>query len=130
MRLRPHHLMCIQFFTGHGYDERFTSHMKEVIGKLNDDTKITVIKGCDDICSHCPNMTDNTCTHNDKVSNLDRKVLENMADGSGNELTWKDAFKTVYDNILDTDMFDRICGECEWYELCKKIREERIKDNG
>ena len=130
MRLRPHHFMCIQFFTGHGYDERFTSHMKDVIGDLNDDSKITVTNGCDDICNHCPNMKNNTCIHEKKVSHLDRKVLENTAVCYGKELIWKDGVSLVYEHILKRDMFHKICGECEWYELCRKIREERIKDNG
>ena len=34
MQLRPHHLLCIQKFTGHGYDEPFTQHMTSIVSAL------------------------------------------------------------------------------------------------
>lgn len=122
--------MCIQFFTGHGYDERFTSHMEDVISRLNDDTKIIVNDGCDEICSHCPNMINNTCIYDNKVYSLDREVLNIAAIRYGQKLIWKDVIALINEHILDAGMLKKICGECEWYGLCEKIKEERIKDNG
>ncbi len=46
------------------------------------------------------------------------------------ELFPKEASSLVKEKILKTGMFDDICSECEWYELCKKIKDERRKDNG
>ena len=34
MYLRPHHLLCIQKFSGHGYHEDFTSHMQSIVTAL------------------------------------------------------------------------------------------------
>ena len=130
MRLRAHHLLCIQLFDGHGYDERFTSHMKDVIRDLTNETKITVIQECDDICSHCPNREENRCKSYKKVQNLDRNVIKATGISPEKELSPKEASSLVKEKILKTGMFDDICSECEWYELCEKIKDERRKDNG
>ena len=48
MNLRPHHLLCIQKFTGHGYSADFTAHMTAVVSELaeNPETAVTLAKGC------------------------------------------------------------------------------------
>ena len=76
VRLRPHHYLCIQFFTGHGYDERFTAHMEAVISELKDDSVIIVTKGCDEICSQCPHRTGGRCDDYDRVLYLDTQVMD------------------------------------------------------
>ncbi len=123
VRLRPHHLLCIQLFTGRGYDERFTAHMKNVIRELEADTGVLVTEGCDEICSQCPNRTGDGCDSGDRVLQLDRRVLESLGTDCGRELRWKDAAASVHDRILKTNVFDAICSECEWYALCRHIRE-------
>lgn len=34
MNFRPHHLLCIQKFTGHGYNADFTAHMKMIVSEF------------------------------------------------------------------------------------------------
>ena len=48
MNLRPHHLLCIQKFTGHGHSADFTAHMTAVVSELaeNPETAVTLAKGC------------------------------------------------------------------------------------
>ena len=64
IRLRPHHLLCLQTFVGHGYSPEFTKHMTYVKSLLDADphAPITLVNGPDDLCGHCPNCVDNTCT--------------------------------------------------------------------
>lgn len=60
IRLRPHHLLCLQTFVGHGYSPDFTKHMTYVKSLLTADpnTAITLVAGPDDLCGHCPNCVD------------------------------------------------------------------------
>lgn len=125
VRLRPHHYLCIQFFTGHGYDESFTAHMEAVISDLKDDSDIIVTEGCDEICSQCPNMTGGRCDDYDRVSYLDTQVMDQTGIDYGKKLRWKDVVSAVNDRILKTAMFETICSECRWYELCRDMRERR-----
>ena len=34
--LRPHHLLCTQGYSGHGYSEAFVEHMNDVVHQLRD----------------------------------------------------------------------------------------------
>ncbi len=41
--LRPHHLLCTEFFKGYGYSDGFSANMSEVISMLNaDDPAVTL----------------------------------------------------------------------------------------
>ena len=34
--LRPHHLLCTQGYSGHGYDDAFVEHMNDVVHQLRE----------------------------------------------------------------------------------------------
>ena len=34
IKLRPHHLLCTQGYSGKGYSEEFVEHMNEVVAML------------------------------------------------------------------------------------------------
>ena len=51
LHLRPHHLLCLQTFTGRGYSEEFVRHMTLVKRQLTRDprTLIELVSGVDDL---------------------------------------------------------------------------------
>lgn len=122
MRLRPHHLLCIQKFTGHGYDEDFTRHMKKIVSELknNPETQITLSQGCDDLCKVCPNNIGGACTSLEKVACMDSAVLDICGLEYGESTSWSDAAGKARKLIFETKKFNRICASCQWFELCKK----------
>ena len=121
MHLRPHHLLCIQKFTGHGYDAAFTEHMTALTAELQEkpDTQITVTKGCDELCSVCPHNANGKCTSLEKVSAMDGAVLELCGIYYGKSALWAEISKKARDKIFKTEKFGAVCGSCEWFELCK-----------
>ena len=119
MKLRPHHFMCIQMFTGHGYNTEFTSHMEQIIEMLSDETAILIQEGCDEICEKCPNREQNNCRDYDKVRRLDDDVKDACGISYGDKIMWMDISSTVRERILNTELFERICHDCEWYALCR-----------
>ena len=56
--LRPHHLLCLQSFVGHGYSEEFVQQMSVVKQQLTDspDTPVKIVQGADMLCLHCPTI--------------------------------------------------------------------------
>lgn len=120
MNLRPHHALCIQKFTGHGYDERFTAHMTELVERLRDwpDTGIALVKGCDDVCAHCPNRVGKRCVSQGKVERMDALTLEHLGLCETERLSWRELSERAR-TVLASEGFERVCGHCEWYELCK-----------
>ena len=125
MKIRPHHLLCIQKFTGHGYDEKFTAHMKSVVAKIteNKEIEIEIIEGCDYICEMCPDNKNGVCVSDKKVSLMDSKVRDICKIGNGEKVKWKEAEKKANEMILKTEKFEKVCAVCEWYELCKGTKD-------
>lgn len=133
MLLRPHHLLCIQNFTGHGYDARFTAHMTVIVRALaqKPHTAVTLVRGCDDLCAACPHAADGRCTSQETVEALDRAVLavcrfadQEPADALCTD-TWSALAEAARTQILDTDAFRTVCANCEWFALCCKTLSEK-----
>lgn len=121
MNLRPHHLLCIRKFTGHGYNEAFTAHMKSVVSELTEEpeTQITIAQGCDDLCKKCPNNRSGVCDSPEKVDALDRAVLGACGFSYGEKIQWIRAADKARKEIFETERFNNICACCQWYELCR-----------
>ena len=120
MNLRPHHLLCIQKFTGHGYDADFTAHMKRIVSELRDnpETQITLAQGCDDLCSRCPNNLCGVCDSLEKVACMDSAVFHICGLAYGEKVPWATAAGKARERIFETEEFYNICACCQWFELC------------
>lgn len=121
MHLRPHHLLCIQKFTGHGYDADFTAHMKSVVSELKEkpNTPITIVQECDDLCKRCPNNENGICASLDKVAFMDSSVLGVCSLTYGERIPWITAALRARKQIFETEKFQTVCACCQWFELCK-----------
>ena len=121
LQLRPHHLLCIQKFVGHGYDEAFTAHMTAVTAAIADapDTRVTLVQGCDALCTACPHNENGVCTTLEKVNFMDSAVLAATKLAYGGEFPWATLARMAREKVFSTDEFPRICGSCQWFGLCK-----------
>ena len=122
MELRPHHILCIQKFTGHGYDAEFTRHMTAVTGALAEDreTDITLARGCDELCRMCPNNADGVCTSLEKVERMDTGVLDACGLSYGENARWTELAEKARKLVFETKEFNNICSCCQWFELCRR----------
>lgn len=120
IHLRPHHLMCIQNFTGKGYDHEFIENMLSVIHKLEfgSGLKVKIIRGADDICSCCPNNNRGVCVYRDKVDKYDSLVLDVCGLKYQDIFEWDFIKNKVKKVILKPSNMKNICYRCEWLETC------------
>ena len=120
MRLRPHHILCIQKFTGHGYDAEFTRHMTSVAAELAErgETEITLVHGCDELCVACPNNADGICISAEKVDSIDSGVLAACGFSCGETIRWSELARAARERVFETEEFYNICARCQWFELC------------
>lgn len=123
MRLRPHHLLCTQGYSGKGYSEAFVEHMTDIVDKLRgkEPVKIELVFGTDDLCKVCPHkLGENRCQTQDKVLYFDRKVVELFKLEEG-QYIYQDLIEEI-DSKMTEEMIDEICGACSWYPIsaCKK----------
>lgn len=100
IKLRGHHLLCLQGYQGYGYDSEFEKNMTKIHKKLNITTindndnndytnnknnennknknnniKIIVGDTADDLCAFCPNLKEGICAGNAEISIKNKKDL-------------------------------------------------------
>ena len=121
MLLRPHHLLCLQNFSGHGYNPAFTWHLSGMLHTLhmNPETAVTLVCGCDDLCKACPHHQNGVCRSAAKTAKLDADVLTAAGLSADDSGTWA-SFAAAARSILHGAAFHQICACCEWYPLCRR----------
>ncbi|MCL2531637.1 MAG: DUF1284 domain-containing protein [Oscillospiraceae bacterium] len=123
MKLRPHHLLCTQGYSGRGYSDAFVKNLNAITAYLRDDNNatITLVRCTDDICRACPHkLGDNVCTNNEKVQRMDDLVISYF----GLQLRtyrYQDIIRQINHSITPS-MLNHICGACQWYPIsaCRK----------
>ena len=127
IRLRGHHLLCLQGFQGYGYSEEFVLNMTRIneLRKSNDCT-ITLTNTPDDICSSCPNLKNNLCENekqNEIIAKMDDEVLSQIE--YKNEYNSPDLFNEISLKFNTLKSLENICNNCKWVEKClfyKKLK--------
>lgn len=125
IKLRPHHLMCIAFYKGKGYSKDFVDNMTTITSALkDDDAKVLLTQGVDEICAHCPNNINNVCKDEEKSKTYDEKTLLYL----GLDDYFSDPQPIPYSIlghltekfILSKGHRENICDDCQWSSICKR----------
>ena len=124
IKLRPHHLLCLQGYEGKGYDDCFTKNMDKIYNDLNKDYSILFqLKAHNDsICKYCPNkINDFSCITDEKIMAMDNKVVSFFNLEPNKVYNFHDTIRFIKDEIT-YEIFESICSSCEWYNLgiCKE----------
>lgn len=124
LEIRPHHFLCMKAFVGKGYSKEFVENMRRTIEILKNDKNqtIKIIYGLDNLCSKCPNNTDEKlCSTNEKVMTMDKKVMDYFNIDCG-EYKYDEIMDLIYNNINEEILHD-ICANCNWYNKtnCKDL---------
>ena len=122
VRLRPHHLLCTQGYSGKGYSDDFVAGMDWVTKQLreNADALVEITFSTDSICEACPSKYgEGLCRDDDKVLHYDTCVREilDLKEGiySYHELLDRLDIFLIAGN--GDDRLCRICGDCNWYPV-------------
>ena len=70
IHLRPHHVICIYFFRGYGYNEEFVKNMKDIIFTIENNRLEKIIQfkcNCDDLCLKCPRKKNKYCIEENRI---------------------------------------------------------------
>ncbi len=119
--LRGHHLICLHFFNGEGYNEAFIENLRETLS-LTDKEDITISSGADDICTRCPWLKEGRCEYDrnaDKeIREMDSKALELLGLSPGSRIKWQTLRRKI-PGIFPV-WFSLYCRECDWRGACEK----------
>lgn len=129
--LRGHHLICLQFYHGEGYDESFIRKLKDVIELANKET-VTISRGSDDVCNTCPFLKKGKCVSapdaEKDIQKMDIKALALLGYADGQCVEWSEVKERVKE--IFSDWYFQYCSECKWKTACDKDEhfQKLIKD--
>ncbi len=124
MKIRAHHLLCMQGFQGYGYSEDFSKNMTKIVEILRSfpEKKIQVVNECDIICSCCPYNVKEICSKDpesyEKIMRMDTKIIEKLELSCGDIFEAGKIFSHVNKKLKSYSDINEICGDCKWSEKC------------
>ncbi len=119
--LRGHHLICLHFFSGEGYDAAFVENLRNVIA-LAEEGLVRVHDGADAVCKNCPSLQFGKCMLSaqaeDDILALDRLALRLLRLAPGGLVRWLD-IRNVLPSIFRA-WYESSCNGCVWKRACEK----------
>jgi hypothetical protein len=119
-RLRGHHLVCLHFYRGEGYDASFLDNLADVLARLAADPGV-VVAGADDVCSACPGLHGDHCRHapgmEAEVHRLDALASRLLGVTPGDAIDFA-ALRDRLPAVLDAWIAEA-CTDCEWRRVCR-----------
>jgi hypothetical protein len=99
LKIRAHHLCCIQGFQGYGYSPAFVANMRAVISDLEalPSRPLRLITECDAICISCPSKRECTIQESHlsrRIRQMDLVVLEKLRIEDGTVVNADEAFSS------------------------------------
>ncbi|MBI5056760.1 MAG: DUF1284 domain-containing protein [Nitrospirae bacterium] len=126
LKLRGHHLICLHFFNGEGYDAAFVENLKDVLSRTQKED-VEVCEGADEVCAKCPYLKGDKCEYDAQADNeikeMDEKALMYLKVRPGAKIKWQEIREAVPG--LFPQWFSEYCLECDWKKVCVKNQDYR-----
>ncbi|MCS4540887.1 MAG: DUF1284 domain-containing protein [Euryarchaeota archaeon] len=117
VKLRGHHLVCLQFFKGEGYSKEFIDNLHGVMKRLKTEVALEVVEGRDDVCLKCPHLKGEICSYAEKeIRAMDNKAHELLKFYPGELVEWDEVSKKV-EKIREL-WRKEFCDGCDWENTC------------
>ncbi len=124
IRLRPHHLLCLQTYAGKGYTPAFTANYDLIAARLSSGEDIEIVEGPDDICTPLLTEPDPHCWR-DSVTQRDHQAAANLQPlltaNTGTKLTLIAPLLDTMRTAFRQGTLRPACTGCEWSDLCTRI---------
>lgn len=124
LKIRAHHLLCLQGFQGFGYNDAFVDHLQEIVTKLKNhpDLLIEVVTTCDTVCSGCPHCREAECRQDEgtehQMEMLDLAVLKKTGLEANQTATAEWFFTKINTTFSTRAQRAMLCGDCQWSPVC------------
>ena len=123
LKIRAHHLCCIQGFQGYGYSPAFVANMRAVISDIGafPSRPLELVSECDVICISCPSKRECTIqksTLSRRIRNMDLVVMEKLKIEEGALMKADKAFRLINSKLNSASDIEDVCGTCKWRQKC------------
>lgn len=129
IKLRGHHLICLHFFKGEGYNPEFVENLKKVLQGVTTGAEIEVYSGADDVCKMCPYLKGEFCSYNKdadvEIKKMDIMAIELLRVKNHDRVRWVDIKKKIPD--VFSQWSRKYCRECDWRKVCE-TKDETLED--
>ncbi len=118
--LRGHHLVCLHFFKGEGYNEEFVENLKSTL-RAAQDKEIEILGGADDICAKCPYLNHAVCQYSEGaeegIGEMDRMALDLLKLSRGVKVSWAELGGKIPE--IFAAWHQAFCATCSWKRACE-----------
>jgi hypothetical protein len=120
-RLRGHHLICLHFFNGEGYNPEFVENLMDVMEETKSGD-VEISPGADDICEGCPHLKQFRCRYTEDadegIREMDKRALELLKVREGSKVKWQEIQKRIPE--LFHSWYRAYCTTCGWKWACER----------
>ncbi|NPV92933.1 MAG: DUF1284 domain-containing protein [Firmicutes bacterium] len=121
IKLRGHHLICLRFFLGEGYSQKFIDNLKDLVERAEKREVIEVVAGGDDVCRFCPSLVDDRCSNDDPgIRQLDSIALKRLGAAVGELVYWPELGTRL--ESAPPGWLDAFCEGCIWEAVCQRVK--------
>jgi hypothetical protein len=121
LRLRGHHLICLHFFSGEGYNFEFIGNLKKILERAESGEEIEICSGADDICRKCPHLKGKRCFYDKdtdgEIREMDRKAIKLLRLSSQKRVKWMKIRDEIPEIIHEWSR--DYCETCGWRKACE-----------
>ncbi|NHM25886.1 DUF1284 domain-containing protein [Desulfofundulus sp. TPOSR] len=120
IRLRGHHLICLHFYRGEGYNREFVENLENVMRRATEGEEVEIVQGADDICRACPTLQGEKCVAKPGVDAEIREMDAEAAAYLGVEVGSKVLWHEIKAKVMETpkEWLAAFCEGCDWGEVC------------
>jgi hypothetical protein len=130
IKLRGHHLICLQFFHGGGADAGFDENLRETLRRAEKSEMVEVCQGPDDICHKCLHLNDKQCGYEKnsdaEIREMDLYALQLLNLMEKSWVVWSEISGKM--PFVFNKWSERYCGGCDWKTACKTGLYEKTRD--
>lgn len=134
VRLRGHHLICLQFFRGEGYSQEFVGNLAHAIERATGERAL-IVSGADSVCAACPELgSDSRCASESaggevEIARIDELALEILGASTGERLSLPEARERLEADAMGVGMWRAsACDGCAWEGVCESGWNAMLKD--
>jgi uncharacterized protein len=124
IKIRAHHILCLQGFQGYGYSQDFVRNLAEINAHLEShpSCSLQVVAEVDLICQKCPHQEGGNChktvNSNPLMKHMDLMVLKKMGLEEGQKITAQKMYSRLIEVFKSKKDRQEICRECYWKDKC------------
>ncbi len=121
IRLRGHHLICLHFFSGEGYDSEFIANLRSIFKKIGSGEEIVICTDADDVCRKCPHLNRERCLFDKnsdyEIKEMDSRALQLLRLSANGKVKWMEVRDRIPEIIREWE--DTYCKFCNWKKTCE-----------